>query len=52
MVAESDNARQTVPVNEIVSEWQMVMLPGERPAADGERYGRSFEKPLLATVGP
>ena len=50
MVAESDNARQTVPVNEITSEWQMVMLPGERPASDGERYGRAFEKPLVTTV--
>jgi hypothetical protein len=28
------------------------MLPGERPAADGERYGRSFEKPLVTTVEP
>jgi hypothetical protein len=51
-LAESDNARQTVPLTEIVSEWQMVMLPGERPAADGERYGRSFEKPLVTTVEP
>jgi hypothetical protein len=50
MVAESDNARTTVPVNEIVNEWQMVMLPGERPVSDGERYGRAFEKPLVATV--
>ena len=50
ILAESDNARQTVPVNEIVNEWQMVMLPGERPATDGERYGRAFEKPLVTTV--
>jgi hypothetical protein len=51
-LAESDNARQTVPLTEIVSEWQMVMLPGERPASDGERYGRAFEKPLVTTVAP
>ena len=49
-LAESDNARQTVPVNEIVSEWQMVMLPGRHQADAGERYGRSFEKPLVATA--
>ena len=49
-VAESDNARLQAPVNEIVNEWQMVMLPGARDATAGERYGRSFEKPLLTTV--
>jgi hypothetical protein len=49
-LAESDNARLTVPVDEIVNEWQMVMLDGERPASDGERYGRAFEKPLITTV--
>jgi hypothetical protein len=58
-VAESDNARQTVPVDEIVNEWQMVMLPGDRDGAGrqydattGEAYGRAFEKPLLAVAGP
>jgi hypothetical protein len=51
-VGESDNARLTKPVNEIVNEWQMVMLPGQRDATDGERYGRAFEKPLVATVLP
>jgi hypothetical protein len=50
-LADSDNARQTVPLTEIVNEWQMVMLPGERGRADGERYGRAFEKPLVAVVG-
>jgi hypothetical protein len=43
---ESDNARQTVPVDEIVSEQRMVMLPGQKPNV-GEQYGREFEKPLL-----
>ena len=47
--AESDNARQTVPVDEIVSQWRMVMLPGN-PGNVGESYGRGFEKPLVATT--
>ena len=51
-VAESDNARQTVPLNEIVSEWQMVMLPGRQQASAGEQYGRAFEKPLVTVVRP
>jgi hypothetical protein len=48
-LADSDNARQTVPVDEIVSQWQMAFLRGN-PGNVGERYGRSFEKPLVATV--
>jgi hypothetical protein len=51
-LADSDNARQTVPVTEIVSDWSMVMLPGRRNASAGEQYGRGFEKPLVATVTP
>jgi hypothetical protein len=50
-LAESDNARQTVPVDEIVSEQRMVMLPGD-PGNVGEQYGRGFEKPVVAAVGP
>jgi hypothetical protein len=50
--ADSDNARQTVPLDEIVSSWQMVMLPGQRTGAAGEHYGRSFEKPLVTAVLP
>jgi hypothetical protein len=49
-LADSDNARQTVPAAEIVSDWNLVMLPGDQGNV-GERYGRSFEHPLLATVG-
>ena len=49
--ADSDNARQTVPVDEIVSDWNMVMLPGD-PGNVGEPYGRSFEKPLVAVARP
>ena len=48
---DSDNARQTVPVDEIVSENRMVMLPGEQGNV-GETYGREFEKPPVALVAP
>jgi hypothetical protein len=41
-----------VPVDEIVSSWQMVMLRGQRNGSAGERYGRSFEKPLVTVVKP
>jgi len=47
--ADSDNARQTEPVDEIVSDWNMVMLPGD-PGNVGEQYGRSFERPLVTVV--
>ncbi|HEX2015612.1 MAG TPA: hypothetical protein VGN69_02880 [Solirubrobacteraceae bacterium] len=47
--AESDNARLTVPVDEIVSENRIVMVPGRQPNV-GEQYGREFEKPQVATV--
>jgi hypothetical protein len=50
-VAESDNARQTVPLDEIVSDWRMVMLPGDAGGA-GERYGRQFEQPIVPVVTP
>jgi hypothetical protein len=46
---ESDNARQQVPIDEIVSEQRMVMLPGQQ-ANVGEQYGREFEKPLVVRV--
>ena len=49
LIAESDNARQTVPLTEIVAEQRLVFLPGDRGNV-GERYGRSFEKPLVATT--
>ncbi len=49
-IADSDNARQTVPLTEIVAEQRMVMLPGD-PGNVGEQYGRGFEKPLVALVG-
>jgi hypothetical protein len=46
---ESDNARQTVPIDEIVSDQRMVMLPGQQGNV-GEQYGRNFEKPLLTRI--
>jgi hypothetical protein len=49
-LVDSDNARQTVPLTEIVADWRMVMLPGQQGAKAGEEYGRGFEKPLLSTV--
>ncbi len=52
MVAESDNARLTVPVNEITADWRMVMLPGRQDASAGERYGRGFEKPIVPIAVP
>jgi hypothetical protein len=38
-----------VPATEIVSDWSLVMLAGEQGNV-GERCGRSFEHPLVATV--
>ena len=52
MIAESDNARQTVPLTELVAEQRMVMLDGQRDGSVGEQYGRGFDKPLVATVLP
>jgi hypothetical protein len=50
-LGDTDNARQTVPIDEVVSEQRMVLLPGD-PGNVGERYGRGFEKPLLTAVTP
>lgn len=49
-LVDSDNARQTVPVNEIVSSHRQVFLTGERDATAGEKYGRGFEKPLVVAA--
>jgi hypothetical protein len=51
-IVDSDNGRLTVPTDEIVSDWRMVMLPGRRGYADGERYGGGFESPLAVLVTP
>ncbi|MCW2679738.1 MAG: hypothetical protein JWM62_1139 [Frankiales bacterium] len=47
-LVDSDNARQTVPVNEIVFSQRQVFLPGQRDGSVGEQFGRGFEKPLVA----
>jgi hypothetical protein len=51
LIADSDNAAQTVPLTEISSETRIVVLPGQQGNV-GERYGRGTEKPLVATVLP
>jgi hypothetical protein len=50
-LVDSDNARQQVPINEIVVDQRQVFLPGD-PGNVGEKYGRGMEKPLLATTEP
>jgi hypothetical protein len=61
LIADSDNAYQTVPIDEVDSEQRMVVLPSQvvDPAGTmtgtvnvGEQYGRSVEYPLQTTVVP
>jgi hypothetical protein len=52
LVADSDNARMTVPTTEMVAEQRMVMLPGFRDGTAGQQYGRTMEKPLVPVVAP
>ena len=49
-IADSDNARQTVPLTEIVAAQRMVMLPGWADETEGEGYGRGFERAYLRLV--
>jgi hypothetical protein len=51
-IADSDNARQTVPIDEVVSEQDMVMLPGAQPGEVGAGVGQTFDKPVEPSVGP
>jgi hypothetical protein len=56
-LVDSDNARQTVPLNEIVSEWRMVMLPGDQTAGGrgpeaGQEYGEAFNNPVQPQPEP
>ncbi len=46
---DSDNARLQEPIDEIVSEQRIVLLPGQQGNV-GEQYGREFEKPLVVRV--
>ncbi|MBV8960762.1 MAG: hypothetical protein JO087_18530 [Actinobacteria bacterium] len=50
-IADSDNAAQPVPLDEIDSEQRIVVLPGQRGNV-GEQYGRATEKPLVAAATP
>ena len=56
-LADSDNARTTQPLTEIISDWDLVMLPPSQtvdgqgnPINVGEQYGRPLEKPLVPVV--
>jgi hypothetical protein len=51
-VAESDNARQQVPIDEIVSIQDMAMIPGQQPGSVGASFGQVFAQPSRVTVGP
>jgi len=52
LIADSDNANLTAPVDEIVSEQRMVVLPGDQGNV-GEIYGRgTVEFPLQPLVRP
>jgi hypothetical protein len=56
--AESDNARTTEPIDQIVSDWDMKFLPPRTAKGGatvpngniGEAEGRPLEKPLVAVV--
>jgi hypothetical protein len=50
---DTDNARQTVPIDQIVSETTMVMLPpaAGTSAAIGPAFGDAFNRPLSAKAG-
>jgi hypothetical protein len=49
LIADSDNAGLTMPVDEIESDQRRVILNGD-PGNVGEKYGRGLEKPLVAAV--
>lgn len=51
LIADSDNALTTLPLTEINAEQRMVVLPPTSGNV-GERYGRAFEKPLVAVAVP
>ena len=51
LIVDSDNAAQTVPVDEIDSEQRMVVLQGD-PGNVGDRFGRSSDVPLVLFTRP
>jgi hypothetical protein len=59
LIADSDNAYQSVPIDEVDSEQRMVVLPpsvvdptGTATVNVGEQYGRSVEYALQSVVTP
>ena len=59
LIADSDNAYQTVPIDEVDSEQRMVVLPpsvvdptGTSTVNVGEQFGRSVEYSPQAVVTP
>jgi hypothetical protein len=50
-ITDSDNAQLTVPVDEIDTEQRQVVLHGHAGNV-GEKYGHSFDKPLLTLATP
>lgn len=51
IIVDSDNADTTEPVDEIDTEQRQVVLHGNQGNV-GERYGHSFDKPLLTVAEP
>jgi hypothetical protein len=52
LIADSDNAGLTEPVDELDSDQRRVILNGAGVPNAGELYGRGLEKPLAAAVVP
>ena len=52
LIAESDNARATLPLTEIVAQQRLLMLPGERDGRTGRRYARAMTAGLVGLVTP
>src|SRR5207248_4596947 len=57
LIADSDNAMQTVPVDEISSDMRRVIVPPDGSPTPGsyelgEAYGRGVERPLAVLVAP
>jgi hypothetical protein len=51
-IADSDNARQTVPIDEVVSEQDMAMLPGKQPPTTGQGVGQQWQRPPKPKPAP
>jgi len=51
IIVDSDNAAQTIPIDEVDSEQRMVVLQGN-PGNVGDRFGRSSDVPLVLIARP